>query len=248
MDVLPAIDIRDGKVVRLLRGDYARQTTYSLDPADVARQFAAGGASWIHVVDLDAARSGRATNGEAINAIRKAVDVRIEMGGGIRSEAVIEERLADGIDRVVIGSAAVKNQPWFEELLARRHELAPKIALGLDARDGKLSAQGWTEQLSGTAVDFAARVAGSGLGAIVYTDIARDGTLEGVNIPATKELVEATDVPVIASGGVKSVEDVVLCRQAGCSGVIIGKAYYEGRIDISRAIAAAGRASGQENP
>ena len=239
MEIIPAIDLREGKVVRLVRGDYAQQTTYGDDPAAVARVFVQAGVRWIHVVDLDAALMGRPVNTPAVDAIRQAVDVNIELGGGARDDATVQVMLHGGVNRVVIGSAAVKDWDWFERL-ARRPELAGKITLGLDARHGKLSVHGWTQQLDITPVDLARRVKGWPLGAIVYTDIGRDGMLEGVNVAATAELIAATDVPVIASGGVASIEDVRLCKAAGCAGVIVGKAYYEGRIDLAEAVALAG--------
>lgn len=242
MDVLPSIDLRGGRVVRLAQGDYRRETTYSSVPSEVAAAFAEAGAKWIHVVDLDGARTGRPTNHREILTIRRVADehgIKIELGGGARDNDTIGYMLKELADRVVVGSAALKNWAWFEGLL-RDRELAGRLALGLDARGGYLAAEGWTEQLTETAGELAGRVAGSGLGAIVYTDIARDGMLCGVNVEATKELVSATDVPIIASGGIQSIEDILLSREFGCSGVIVGRAYYEGKIDIARAIAEAG--------
>ncbi len=238
MDILPAIDLRDGKVVRLRRGDYDDQTTYRDDPATVAREFADCGARWTHVVDLDAARTGRPANTDAIRMIREAVELRMELGGGARDEASIRRMLELGAERVVVGSAAVKNWPWFERLLTET-DLPARLAVGLDARDGRVAAEGWREQLELTATDLAARVSGSGLGAIVYTDIARDGMLSGVNVEATGRVAAATDVPVIASGGVATLDDVRRCRDAGCAGVIVGRAYYEGKIDLAAAVRAA---------
>ena len=238
MEILPAIDLRDGKVVRLLQGDYGRQTTYSDDPAAVARAFVAAGAAWIHVVDLDAAKSGRQTNTAAFAAIRRAVEAKIELGGGARDDAAVGAMLDLGADRVVVGSAALKNWAWFEKL-ASRPELAGRIALGLDAREGRLAVHGWTQPVEATVLEIARRVRNWPLGAIVYTDISRDGTLGGLNVQATAELIAVTDVPVIASGGVGSLQDVLACKAIGCAGAIIGKAYYEGRIDLAQAIAAA---------
>lgn len=242
MEVLPAIDLREGKVVRLSRGDYARQTTYHDDPVSVARDFVAAGARWIHMVDLDAARTGRPTNTAAVAAVASAVDAKIELGGGARDTRTVEAMLAGGVDRVVIGSAALTDWAWFEKL-AGRQEMAGKLALGLDARRGRLAVQGWTEQLETTALEIAARVAGWPLGAIVYTDIARDGMLSGVNIEATAEIVAATDAPIIASGGVSCLDDVAACRRIGCAGAIIGRAYYEGAVDLARAVEIAGENS-----
>jgi phosphoribosylformimino-5-aminoimidazole carboxamide ribotide isomerase len=238
MDVLPAIDFLGGKVVRLSQGDYARQTTYDDDPVSVARQFVSAGARWIHMVDLDAARSGRRTNSTAIGDVCQAVapdGVKVECGGGIRDTDAVEALVAAGAARLVIGSAAMKNWPWFEDLLTGGTFPPRMLALGLDARDGLLAAEGWTEQLALAATELAGRVRGTGLGAIVYTDIARDGMLSGTNIPATGRIVDATDVPVIASGGLASIEDVRACGEIGCAGVIVGRAWYEGGIDLARA-------------
>ena len=179
-----------------------------------------------------------------IRAVAVAVGaqgVKVQCGGGLRSTQAVLARLPVAA-RLVIGSAALKDWAWFESLLADVRIPNGSLALGLDARDGRLAAEGWTEQLALEAVDLARRVRGSGLGAIVYTDIARDGMLTGVNVAATAAIVQATDVPVIASGGVASLGDVVACRQAGCAGVIVGKAWYEGRIDLAQAcrLAAAG--------
>lgn len=250
MDILPAIDLRDGKVVRLAQGDYSRQTTYSDDPAQVARTFEAAGATWIHVVDLDAARlrpghfsdpgarqdksSAASVNARAIEAICKAVKAKVELGGGARDDRAVERMLNLGASRIVIGSAALKNWAWFESLLSRPG-MAGKLALGLDAKDGLLAAHGWTDLTELRAPDLAARVKGSSLGAIVYTDIARDGMLGGVNVSATAAVAAATDVPVIASGGVGSLDDIRACAKIGCGGVIIGRAYYEGKIVLSEA-------------
>jgi len=235
VDILPAIDLRDAKVVRLSQGDYDRQRTYSDDPAAVAGQFAAAGASWIHMVDLDAARTGTPSNLASVRAVRKAVDVKVELGGGARDDATIEAMLAMGVDRVVVGSAAMRDWTWFERL-AGRAELAGKIALGLDARGDHIAVEGWTEQVDASPVEIARRVRGWPIGAIVYTDIARDGMLSGVNFDATSELIDATDVPIIASGGVGCIEDIARCRQIGCGGVIVGRAYYEGKINLKQAL------------
>ena len=243
MEILPAIDLRDGKVVRLAQGDYDRQTTYHDDPAAVARLFVQAGAKWIHVVDLDAARTGTPANAVAVRAVVQAVgaDARVELGGGARDTAAVQRMLESGVARVVVGSAAMKDWAWFEVLVARG-ELAGKLALALDARDGRLAARGWTEQLETSAADLARRARGWGLGAIVYTDIARDGMLSGVNLQATAEIIRATDVPVIASGGISSLDDVRQCARIGCAGAIIGRAWYEGKIDLAEACLAAAEA------
>lgn len=234
MEILPAIDLRGGTVVRLSRGDYDCQTTYGDDPVAIARQFVAAGARWIHMVDLDAAKSGRPANTQSVRDVLSSVEARVELGGGARSDAAVEAMLDLGVSRVVVGSAALADWAWFERLVARSG-LAGKIALGLDARDGLLAVHGWTEQSSVPAEEMARRVRGWPLGAIVYTDIARDGMLGGVNVQATGRIVESTDVPVIASGGVTSLDDIRQCREIGCGGAIIGKAWYEGRIDLAQA-------------
>ncbi len=241
MEILPAIDLRDGQVVRLSQGDYDRQTTYFDEPVEVVDRFLRAGVRWMHVVDLDAARSGELRNTGAIADVCKAVgsDIRVEVGGGIRDAAAIDRLLEAGASRLVIGSAAVKNPQWFERLLSDGTVEPAQLALGLDARDGALAAEGWTEQLSASAEDFARRFAGSGLGAIVYTDIARDGMLSGVSLGSTERIVSSTDVPVIASGGVASLEDIRRCREIGCGGAIIGRAWYEGRINLVEARSAA---------
>ena len=234
MKILPAIDLRDGKVVRLERGDYDLQTTYGDDPAAIARVFADAGAEWIHIVDLDAARSGRPTNTTAIAAIRDAVDIRLELGGGMRDEQAVRTALDAGVDRVIVGSAALKDLQWFEQLVAT-DDLSGRVVLGLDAREGMLAADGWTTQTECTALEVAQRVTDWPLAGIVYTDIARDGMLTGVNITATSELISVTDVPVIASGGVASLDDLLACKEIGCWGAIVGKAWYEGMIDLAHA-------------
>jgi len=238
MDVLPAIDLRGGKVVRLERGDYARQKTYFDEPAAVAARLVAAGASWIHMVDLDAARSGTPANTDAVRSVLSVAGVRVQLGGGMRGEATIEAMLAEGVERVVVGSAALADWAWFERL-AGRADLAGRLTLALDARKGRLAVQGWTEQLAATPVEVAGRVRGWPLGAVIYTDIDRDGMLGGVNIETTAEVVAATDAPVIASGGVAGIDDVLQCKRIGCGGVIIGRAYYEGKIDLAAACAAA---------
>ena len=243
MEILPAIDLCGGKVVRLAQGEYDRQTIYHDDPVAVAKLFVQAGAKWIHVVDLDAARTGTPSNAGAVLAVVQAVgaDARVELGGGARDTAAVQRMLESGVARVVVGSAAMKDWAWFEVLVARG-ELAGKLALALDARDGRLAARGWTEQLETSAADLARRARGWPLGAIVYTDIARDGMLSGVNLQATAEIIRATDVPVIASGGISSLDDVRQCARIGCAGAIIGRAWYEGKIDLAEACLAAAEA------
>jgi len=239
MLVLPNIDLVDGKVVRLAQGRYDHQTVYSDDPSAIARTFAQAGATWIHMVDLDAAKSGKPSNSGSVQAVRKAVSAKIQLGGGARNETIIRDMLAAGVDRVIVGSAALSDWQWFEHLLSDT-QLACHLALSLDVRGGKLAIHGWKKQLDTTPMELAKRVANSSLAAIVHTDIARDGMLTGINIEETEKLVSATDIPIIAAGGVRSVSDVCRCRQIGCGGVVVGKAYYEGKVDLAEAIAEAG--------
>jgi len=239
MDILPAIDIRNGKVVRLAQGDYGRQTTYFDDPEAVAAKFIELGVRWIHIVDLDAARSGKRTNARLVRNVSKMAarsGVKTQYGGGIRNLRAIDALLAEGVDRLVIASAALKNWKWFQGLLEDKHCPNQCLALGLDARNGYVAAEGWTKQLDKLAVDLAAQMRGSGLGAIVYTDITRDGMLTGVNFEATEEVIAATDVPIIASGGIASFDDIRRCKEIGCAGLIVGRAYYEGKIDLPEAL------------
>jgi phosphoribosylformimino-5-aminoimidazole carboxamide ribotide isomerase len=234
MKILPAIDLRDGKVVRLEQGDYDLQTTYGDDPAAVAKVFASAGAEWIHIVDLDAARSGTPTSTTTVAKIRDAVDIHLELGGGMRDERTIRSALDAGVDRVIVGSAALRDLEWFEQLVVK-DDLNGRIVLGLDARDGMLAADGWTTQTQCTAVEITKRANDWPLAGIVYTDIARDGMLTGVNIDATGELVNATNIPIIASGGVASLDHLLACKEIGCWGAIVGKAWYEGLVDIEQA-------------
>ncbi len=238
MEILPAIDLRAGQVVRLQQGDYDRQTTYGNSPPDIARQFVAAGACWIHVVDLDAAKSGQRTNAEAIRGICRAGQIDVELGGGIRDDASVQATLELGVRRVIVGSAALKDWAWFERL-SWRPDLAGRVVLGLDARGGQLAVHGWTQD-SGLSLEVvAAKAALLPLAAIVYTDIGRDGMLAGADLTRTASLVKLTGLPIIASGGVTTLEDVKACRDIGCAGAIIGKAWYEGKIDLPAAIALA---------
>ena len=234
MEILPAIDLRDGRVVRLVQGDYERQTVYGDDAVSVAREFVSAGARWIHMVDLDAARTGRRTNAAAIAAVCGQVAARVELGGGIRDDAAAREALELGVRRVIVGSAAVEKWDWFAAL-AGRADMVGKVVLGIDARSGRVAAHGWTEQADMTVGELAARARGLPLAAIIYTDIERDGMLAGPDLETTAQLIAAAELPIIASGGVATLDDVARCRDIGCAGVIIGRAYYEGRIDLAQA-------------
>ena len=235
MEILPAIDLRSGKCVRLIQGDYQQQIDYNDDPVEVARSFEQAGTNWIHIVDLDGAKAGKIENLPSIKAIAKATRVKIEVGGGVRSLEDVQALLDVGVSRVILGTKALEAWGWFEDL-AHRADMAGKLALGLDARDGVLAIRGWTEQSQQRAVEVAKRVRGWALGAIIYTDISKDGMLAGANLEATEELAGATDVGVIAAGGVTSEADVEALAKLPLAGMIIGRALYEGRIDLSQAI------------
>ena len=235
MEILPAIDLRNGKCVRLIQGDYQRQIHYADDPLEVAKNFERIGARWIHIVDLDGARSGRLENLPTIKRIIEATGVKVQVGGGIRSLTDIQELLNIGAQRVVLGTKALEDWPWFQELI-EREELAGHLALGLDAREGRLATHGWTDQTQQTAVEFAQRVQGRPLAAIIYTDISRDGMLAGTNLEAIEELAHSTDVPIIAAGGVTRLADVVALAKLPLAGIIIGRSLYEGSINLSEAL------------
>jgi phosphoribosylformimino-5-aminoimidazole carboxamide ribotide isomerase len=237
--LFPAIDLKGGACVRLKRGEMSEATVYADDPAAQARAWAEAGFSWLHVVDLDGAFAGESRNGEAVRAILGAVSVPVQLGGGIRDMAAIEAWLAAGITRVILGSAAAKNPALTREAC---RAFPGRIVLGIDARDGMVATEGWAETGSLSALDLARRYEDAGAAAIIFTDIARDGMLAGLNLAATEALARAVPIPVIASGGVASVEDVraVRASAAGIAGVILGRALYDGRLTPAEAIAAAG--------
>ena len=233
--LFPSIDLRDGKVVRLLHGDYDRQTTYEVDPVGQARHYADAGATWMHVVDLDGARTGTPAHLEQISAICKATDLRVEVGGGIRSNDTIDGLLACGVKRVILGTAALENWQWFEGLM--EHPVyRGRLALGLDTRDGKVAVHGWSQQTDTTALALAQHVTDWPLGAIIYTDIATDGTLQGPNVPAASEIAHSTHVPVIASGGVGTLDHLRALRPLPLHGVIVGRALYEDAFTVDEAL------------
>ena len=238
MDILPAIDLREGKCVRLLQGDYARQIDYADDPVSVAKQFEQAGARWVHLVDLDGAREGQLCNLATIERVLDKTDLRLEVGGGLRETRTIESLLEAGAGRCVVGTQALKDWAWFAELV-RRPACRDHIALGLDAREGRLAVEGWTEETAETALQVAERVSDWPLAAIIYTDISRDGMLLGPNVEATRILAECSNVPVIASGGVTSLEDVEQLMALPLGGIIIGRAIYEEQIDLAEAIGVA---------
>ena len=235
MILFPAIDLKDGTCVRLRQGDMERATVFNTDPALQAGTFADAGCDWLHVVDLNGAFEGRPVNAAAVEAILAAIDVPVQLGGGIRDMATIEHWLGQGVERVVLGTAAVK-QP--ELVRAACSEWPGHIAVGIDARDGRVAVEGWAEATELSAAELAARFKDSGVAAIVYTDIVRDGELAGPNIQATAALSADVPIPVIASGGISSIGDIeALCRENAISGAIVGRALYDGRIDLKEALA-----------
>ena len=244
MDILPAIDLIGGKCVRLLQGDYAQQIDYSGDPVGVAREFERAGARWLHVVDLDGAKVGRPCNLPTIRRILAETSLRVEVGGGLREAETIEELIDAGVQRCIVGTKALEDWEWFKQV-AQRPKCVNHVALGLDAKQGRLAVRGWLEQTALTAVQVAQQAAGLGVSAIIYTDISRDGMLSGPNIEATLAVAKASPIPVIASGGVTTIDDVrVLCRLP-LGGIIIGRAIYERRLDLAEAVRIA--TSGEES-
>ena len=236
MEIWPAIDLRGGKCVRLQQGDYQRETVFGEDPAAMARQWVEQGARRLHLVDLDGARSGEPANLASVRAIVAAADVPCELGGGVRSEESIRRWFDLGLARLVIGTLALRQPEWFRAMVGR---FPGRLVLGIDARDGRVAAQGWTETSEVEAIDLARQFAAEPIAAIVYTDIATDGMMSGPNIAAMAAMQAAVDVPVVASGGVTTVEDVAALKGAGAAGCIIGRALYEGRLKLPQALAAA---------
>lgn len=233
--IYPAIDLRQGQVVRLAQGELARTTVYDSDPAAVAERWKAAGAEWLHVVNLDGAfGTSVEANAKALTSILKSTSLRVQFGGGLRQVDSIRAVLALGVARVVIGTAAVEDPGLVDAALA---EFGPdKIAVGIDARDGRVKLKGWVEDAAVTAVDLAGRLKAQGVETIVFTDIARDGVGAGVNVESTVALAQSSQLKVIASGGVKDIEDVRRVRESGLPGLIIGRALYEGQIDLAEAI------------
>lgn len=233
MYIYPAIDLYEGKAVRLFKGDYAQMTVYSEDPAQVANAFAAAGAKHIHLVDLEGAKKGVPANLATIRSIIESADLFVEVGGGIRSMEIIESYLSIGVDRVILGTAAVTDPTFLEEALAKYGE---KIAVGVDLKDGFVAIKGWTETSALTAHDFFAKMEKLGVKTIICTDIFRDGAMKGTNRELYQELSEKYTIDLIASGGVSSLEDVEALAAMKLHGAIIGKAYYIGAIDLKTAI------------
>ena len=239
MILYPAIDLKGGECVRLKHGLMDQATVYNPDPAAQARSFAAAGFKWIHVVDLDGAFAGAPRNAEAVAAIHAAVDLPVQLGGGIRDLKTVEAWLSRGLKRVILGTAAVKNPALVREAAAK---FPGQVAVGIDARDGFVAVEGWAEVSSLPARDLALRFRDAGVAAVIFTDVGRDGVLAGVNVEATADLAKGLGIPVIASGGLASIDDVhrLKAREAdGIAGVIIGRALYDGRVDPAQALKAA---------
>jgi phosphoribosylformimino-5-aminoimidazole carboxamide ribotide isomerase len=233
--IYPAIDILGGRCVRLLQGDYAKETVYNQNPIEVAKAWAAQGARWIHTVDLDGAKAGHPVNHELIGEIARAVDVPVQLGGGLRTLADVELLLGLGVARVIIGTAALEQRTWIADLLA---QFGDRIVIGLDARNGYVATRGWLETSEVKATDLARELAEYGAKTFIFTDISRDGMMEGPNIAAIRELALASGQSVIASGGVSQTSDLLdLAKHTtdGISGAIVGKALYERTIDLATA-------------
>lgn len=236
MLVYPAIDIRDGKCVRLIKGDYTREIIYAAHPAEVALQWQAAGAEILHLVDLDAAKTGLPTNYAAIAAIRRQVDLPLQVGGGIRDQAIIQQYLDLGVQQLVVGTQAVRQPEWFVTMA----NLFPnRLVAGIDAHAGRVATDGWTQASDRTPVEMAQTMEALPLAGVVYTDIATDGMLQGPNVAAMAEMAAAVRLPIIASGGVTSPDDIRQLVATGVAGCIVGRTLYEGRMTLEEALATA---------
>ena len=234
MEIFPAIDLKQGYAVRLSKGEMQSAKIYSKDPCELAKKFEDLGAKWLHLVDLDGAFAGEAVNFKAIERIVKSTRLRVEVGGGIRDEARIKEYLSLGVDRFILGSAALKNRD-FVKRMAKLY----RIVVGIDAKEGLVATEGWAELSRVKATDLARDYADAGVCAIICTDISRDGMLSGVNVEFSRSIAEASGIDTIASGGVKDMNDIIALKNAGLiAGVIVGKAYYEGTLDLKKAFEA----------
>ena len=234
MEIFPAIDLKQGCAVRLSKGEMQSAKIYSKDPCELAKKFEDLGAKWLHLVDLDGAFAGEAVNFKAIERIVKSTRLRVEVGGGIRDEARIKQYLSLGVDRFILGSAALKNRDF-----VRRMAKLYRIVVGIDAKEGLVATEGWAELSRVKATDLARDYADAGVCAIICTDISRDGMLSGVNVEFSRSIAKASGIDTIASGGVKDINDIIALKNAGLiAGVIVGKAYYEGTLDLKKAFKA----------
>lgn len=248
MEVIPAIDLLNGKCVRLYQGDYEKSEIFNDNPVEVARKWEEQGATRLHVVDLDGAKEGKTTNFPAIEAIVKAISIPVQVGGGLRDRDSIVRLLNLGVQRGIVGTVAVEKP---ELVIQWCKELPQQIVVGIDARNGKVATRGWLETSEIQAVDLAQRMAQGGAAAIIYTDIHRDGTMSGPNMDALRELANAVDIPVIASGGVSSLTDLLsllALEPIGVTGAIIGRAIYTGDVDLKEAVQAVGNGRLQDIP
>jgi phosphoribosylformimino-5-aminoimidazole carboxamide ribotide isomerase len=237
MILFPAIDLKDGQCVRLVQGEMDQATVFNADPAAQAKAFESQGFEWLHVVDLNGAFEGKPVNGAAVEAIFKATHLPIQLGGGIRDLETIANWLDKGIDRVILGTAAVRDPDLVRKAA---HDFPGCIVVGIDARDGKVAIEGWAEASEMTALDLARRFEDAGVAAIIHTDIARDGVLEGLNLDATLAIADAVTIPVIASGGLAGIDDIKQLlepRYEKLDGAIVGRALYDGRLDVKEALA-----------
>jgi phosphoribosylformimino-5-aminoimidazole carboxamide ribotide isomerase len=234
--IYPAVDIRGGRCVRLIEGDFDRETVYDADPTHAARRWVEHGAAWLHVVDLDGAKAGKPVNTDSIARIRAAVDVPIQLGGGLRTVGDLEAAFALGVNRVNLGTVALSDPELVREAVSR---WGHAIAIALDARNGKLATDAWLGQSDSDAIEVARKFAEIGVQHFISTDISRDGTMTGPNLEGLKVLIEAVDANVIASGGIASLDDIRNAAAVGASGAIIGRALYDGRIELREGIAAA---------
>lgn len=235
-EIYPAIDMRGGKCVRLLQGDYTKETVYGDSPVDMATQFASEGAQWIHMVDLDGAKAAKRVNDEFVLGVNKKLDVRVQIGGGIRSEADVAYYLENGIDRVILGSAAISNPEFVKKMLK---EYGARIAIGIDARDGYVATEGWVETSTIKATELGKELANAGAETFIFTDISTDGMLSGPNVEGIVEMAKATGKGVIASGGVSKLADLDALKKYeadGVIGAIVGKALYTNKFTVAEAI------------
>ena len=233
MNIFPAIDLYEGKAVRLLKGDYAKMTVYSENPLDVAKDFAAAGAKFLHMVDLEGARDGTTPNLATVCKIKKNTPLFCEIGGGVRNMEIVDRYMDAGLDRVILGTAAVTD-PAFAEAAAKKYP--GRIAVGVDIKDGFVAVKGWTEKSAETAFDFCKKMQNIGIGTLICTDISRDGAMQGTNVELYKALSKELNMQIIASGGVSSMDDVRALKALDLYGAIVGKAYYTGAIDLRKAI------------
>ncbi|MBW4682143.1 MAG: 1-(5-phosphoribosyl)-5-[(5-phosphoribosylamino)methylideneamino]imidazole-4-carboxamide isomerase [Microcoleus vaginatus WJT46-NPBG5] len=248
MDVIPAIDLLEGRCVRLYQGDYSQSQTFNEDPVAVAKQWVDQGATRLHLVDLDGAKTGALVNRQAIAEIVRTVSVPVQLGGGLRDYAAVADLLSLGVQRAILGTVAVEKPQLVWQLC---EEFPGQIIVGIDARDGKVATRGWLETSEVLATDLAQQMAKHGAAAIIYTDIYRDGTMQGPNMPALREIADAVDIPIIASGGVSSITDLLsllALESVGVTGVIIGRALYTGDISLKEALQAIGPERIQDIP